>query len=95
MIKHECDLCNGKGNCTKYSGNHKCKPSTKDWFADGVYGENLNFIPVDTMCRKGSIFGNEYIALTQKDIDRIKNGEIIHIPGEYGTFIGFIEGEFK
>lgn len=30
------------------------------------------------------------ICLTSDDIERIKNGEILHIPGEYGTFIGLV-----
>ena len=45
----------------------------------------------DRMCRKSNIFGNDYVGITLDDIERIKNGEILHISGEYGTFIGFVE----
>lgn len=45
------------------------------------------------MCRKSSIWGNEFIGLTDDDIERLKNGEVIHIAGEYGTFIGFVKKE--
>lgn len=89
-----CDLYTN-GSCTKWRKNGKAKPSTRDWLIRDEYDEPMNFIPVERMCRKGSIFGNEYIGLTQNDIVRLKNGEIIHIPGEYGTFIGFIAEEVK
>lgn len=85
-----CDLYEN-GHCTKWRNNGKAEPSTRDWFAEYA-DDDMNFISVDRMCRKGSIFGNDYIGLTQTDIERLRNGEVIHIPGEYGTFIGFIEG---
>ena len=83
-------------NCDVYNTAHKsgkCVPSSRDWFQRGKYEEPLEFIPVDKMCRHQSPFGNEFIGLTQEDINRLKNGEVIHISGEYGTFIGFIEKE--
>lgn len=89
-----CDLYINK-SCTKYRKNGKCEPSTRDWLNRSEYDEPMNFIPVEHMCRESSIFGNEFIGLTQSDIDRIKNGEVIHIPGEYGTFIGFISEEVE
>lgn len=84
-----CDLYKNE-SCTKWRKNGKCEPSTRDWLIRTEYDEPMNFVPVDRMCRKSSIFGNEFIGLTENDIERIKNGEVIHIPGEYGTFIGFI-----
>lgn len=90
------DLCIGcdlysNGYCQKFRKNSKADPSDRSWFIRQDYEEPLNFISVDKMCRKSSIFGNEYIGLTQKDIERLKNGEVIHIAGEYGTFIGFVD----
>lgn len=82
-----CELYNN-GSCTKYRKNGKAEPSTRDWLTRDE--DDMSFIPVERMCRNGSIFGNNYIGLTQTDIERIQSGEIIHIPGEYGTFIGFI-----
>lgn len=87
---YECDLY-VNGHCTKYGKNRACKPSTKDWLDDGSDYEDREFISVDQMCRKSSIFGNDYVGITQNDIDRLKNGEVIHISGEYGIFIGFID----
>lgn len=85
-----CDLYK-KGHCTKWRENGECKPSTRNWLTRDQYEGDMSFISVDRMCRNSSIFGNEFIGLTQTDIERIQSGEIIHIPGEYGTFIGFIE----
>lgn len=87
-----CDLYEN-GHCTKWRKNGKAEPSTRDWLTRDQYEGEMSFIPVERMCREGSIFGNEYIGLTQTDIERIQSGEIIHIPGEYGTFIGFIKEE--
>ena len=84
-----CDLYENR-SCRKFRKNGACNPSTRNWLIREDYDEPMEFISVDRMCRKSSIFGNEYIGLTQSDIDRLKNGEVIHIPGEYGTFIGFI-----
>jgi hypothetical protein len=91
MAKNEvcngCDLYTGE-SCRKWRENGKCQPSDIKWFIDD-YGA-IDFIAMNRMCRKSSIFGNDYIGLTQNDIDRLKNGEVIHIGGEYGTFIGFL-----
>ena len=97
MANKKCEGCDlyVNGFCTKLLKNGKCEPSTRDWLIRDQYDEPMNFISVDEMCRKESIFGNEYIGLTQENIDRLKNGEVIHIPGEYGTFIGFITKEEK
>ena len=94
-MNNKCEGCElyENGYCTKRRKNGTANPSTRDWLSRDKYDEPLNFISVERMCCQSSIFGNEYIGLTQSDIDRIKNGEIIHIPGEYGTFIGFINGD--
>lgn len=85
------EKCNGcdlytDGHCTKVRKNGACNPSSRDWLDD-----EAEFIPVDRMCRYASIFGNDYIGLTMDDIERLKNGEILHLYGEYGTFIGLAE----
>lgn len=84
-----CDLYKN-GHCMKYRLNGAAKPSDADWL-DSVTENEGEFIPINRMCRKGSIFGNTYIGLTLEDIERLKKGEIIHIPGEYGIFIGLNE----
>ena len=87
-----CDLYKN-GHCTKWRNNGEAKPSTRDWLETyNKHDKEAGFISVDRMCRKGSIFGNFYIGLTRTDIERIQAGEIIHIPDEYGMFIGFVEG---
>lgn len=89
------DICNGcdlyvDGHCIKFRKNGKCNPSNRDWM-DSIEKNGGEFISVDKMCRKGSIFGNTFVGLTLEDIERIKSGEIVHIPNEYGTFIGLME----
>ena len=91
---NSCDLYKD-GHCTKFRKNGKCEPSTSEWLIRDEYDTPMEYIPTDKMCRYGSIFGNDYIGLSQNDIDRIKNGEVIYISGEYGIFIGFITDEEK
>lgn len=78
------------GNCVKYRKNGKAEPSTREWLYEDLDISEFEFISEYRMRRKSSIFGNKYICLTSDDIERIKNGEILHIPGEYGTFIGLV-----
>lgn len=90
------DICiNGDlykdGYCTKYQKDGKCQTLGRDYL-DSIEQLNGSFITVDQMCRKCSIFGNFFVGLTLEDIERIKNGEIVHIPDEYGIFIG-LKGE--
>lgn len=87
-----CDLYEN-GSCRKFRKNGRCEISTRKWLIREKYDEPMNFISVERMCRMQSIFGNEFIGLSTSDIERLKNGEIIHIGGEYGTFIGFIDEE--
>lgn len=87
-----CELYIDK-RCIKWRKNGVCKPSTRDWLIRGKNDMPMEFIPVERICRKASIFGNKFVGLTQNDIDRLKNGEVIFIGGEYGTFIGFLPGE--
>ena len=94
MIKCEgCDLYEN-GHCRKFRENGKAEPSNRDWLDYLDYSE-VDYISEYRMCRKSSIFGNDYIGLTLDDIERIKNGEILHIPGEYGIFIGIIDKKEK
>lgn len=98
MKNEACQTCDLYVNehCTKYRKNGKCEPSTKDWLIPNPYYDPRNFISIDRMCRKSSIFGNEYIGLTQSDIDRLTNGEILAISvEEYEVFIGFIDQKEK
>ena len=85
-----CDLYINE-SCIKYRNckNGEAILSTNDMFTLVDNDKPHEFIPVERVCRKASIFGNLFVRLTQDDIDRLRNGEIIHIGGEYGTFISF------
>lgn len=81
----DCDLFDD-GYCTKFKLTGKCELGSREWLESE--GE---FIPIEKMCRESSMFGNYYIGLTKNDIERIQKGEVKHMPGEYGLFIGFID----
>jgi hypothetical protein len=92
----ENNVCQGcdfykNGHCIKFRENGKCNYSSRAWLDLVERNEDAQYISDNRMCRWGSIFGNSYIGLTQSDIDRLKNGEVIHISGEYGIFIGFVD----
>lgn len=92
-----CDLYKD-GHCTKYRANGAANPSSKEWFTENVSsGCHLDasdaFIPVNRVCRHSSIFGNYYFGITDEDIERLKNGEVMALVNEYGIFIGYVEEE--
>lgn len=84
-VQNGCTLLNSCGRCEKFDSRRKCRPSTRSWFDETIE----HFIPFDRVCEESSIFGNDYIMLTDDDLDRLKKGEIAHVSGEYGIFIGY------
>ena len=82
----ECQGCRFFENehCKKWRKNGKCDISSRKWF-----DEEFEFTVANRMCESSSIFGNYYIGVSQEDIDRLKSGEVIHIGGEYGIYIGY------
>lgn len=96
MTKPECDLYRN-GKCAKLLNTRKpeCQVSNREWLDSLEYYDDMaSFISVSDMCRRASIFGNDYIGLTIDDINRILNGEVLHISGEYGIFIGLLQKEY-
>lgn len=95
MKNDNCTGCEFYENehCTKYRSNGVCRPSTRKWLIPDEYDDQVEFIPVNRMCQKGSIFGNNYIGLSRADVDRILDGEIAYIIDEYGVFIGLLPDE--
>lgn len=86
-IYPDCPLLTKNKRCSKVDERCACKPSSHDWLDEPPD----EFMPANQMCAKSSIFGNNYICLTDADIERLKNGEIAHTRGEYGIFIGYKE----
>ena len=80
-----CDLyvC---GKCHKgvLNKNTLCKNfrSDKSWFTD-----KLKLCEVGEVCRRASIFGNAYYAITPEQIELLKQGKVLYDLDEYGTFI--------
>ena len=89
MENKNCEICGmyEDGKCTKFARDNvcgPCVPSTRKWLGDEIE----DYVPVDRMCERGSIFGNHYIGLSIEDVRRLLKGEIAHIAGEYGIFVG-------
>lgn len=86
-MSNECRGCDQYENqlCKKWGKPGKCDVPTKEWFDD-----TFDFVSLSRVCRASSLFGNFYLGITQKDIDRLKNGEVLHLGGEYGFFIHYI-----
>ena len=89
-----CDLY-VNGHCTKFRQNGKAESSTREWIYEDLDIAELEFISEYRICRKSNIFNNYYIGITLDDIERIKNGEILHMSGEYGVFIGLVDEKGK
>lgn len=89
----ECDArCGNKmDRCAKWGDKRmKCTPCTVDDFESNKLLE----CKMEEVCRKCSIFGNDYILLTDKDIEVLKSGKVLYLMDEYGTFLAY-GGETK
>ncbi len=75
-------------HCKKWEKEGKCDISSLGWFR-----EPFDFVEINRVCCEGSIFGNYHIGITDSDIERLKNGEVIHVADEYGIFIAFVHKE--
>ena len=80
----DCDLLKENGRCKKSENGMLCKNkcSNPSWFDD-----ELKVCEVDEVCRKNSIFGNDYFAITEEDIELLRQGKVLYSVDEYGTFI--------
>ena len=93
MEFHKCDFADER---TKYkNGSGYCEH--KGCFCNGngnMFSEKLSLSEVEKVekkdiCQKSSIWGNYYIALTDEQIEAIKNGEVFALlHEEYNIFIG-------
>ena len=97
-VNKKCDLYDD-GKCNEYNGlsrkKRKCETSTAEWFNEP---SEFNVININEMCRRRSIFGNDYFVITNKQIEQLKKGKVLCDIGEYGTFIlleDFAEGRRK
>lgn len=82
----ECDARCGQNmdHCAKWGNkNDKCKPMTIDDFCEG----ELTQCEMDQVCRRCSIFGNDFIIITDEDIEALKNGKVLYRIDEYGLFL--------
>lgn len=52
-------------------------------------GMQAEIIPSEDIEKNESRWGNEYASISEKDIDALRNGNVIHIfvNGEYSVFI--------
>ena len=88
----ECDCRCGKNmdRCSKWGdARHKCVPMTIDNFLE----ESLDRCEIDQVCRNCSIFGNDLIAITDEDIEALKQGKVLYKLDEYGLFLVYKKGE--
>lgn len=88
----ECDCLCGKNmdRCNKWGDvRRKCVPTTIGDFEEG----KLDQCEVDQVCRNCSIFGNDLIAITDADIEALKQGKVLYRLDEYGLFLVYKKGE--
>lgn len=88
----ECDCQCGENmdRCTKWGDQRtKCKPTTIDDFREGELAQ----CDMDQVCRKCSIWGNDFIVLTDEDIEALQNGKVLYRIDEYGMFLAYKKGE--
>lgn len=87
---NNCELFKN-GMCCKGLKVRKCE---QFFIKDLGRTEEQDFLPENKMCECESIFGGYGIALTDNDIERLKQGkEVIHLIDEYSFFIGYAGDE--
>lgn len=88
----ECDARCGENmdQCSKWGNkNDKCEPMTIDFFQEG----EIDQCEMEQVCRKCSLYGNDFIIITDEDIEALKNGKVLYWVDEYGTFLAYKKGE--
>lgn len=91
-MEQNCDLrCGENMDCCRKLGKkpRPCRPCTIDDFSSG----ELEQCDIEQVCRNESIFGNDLIALTNEDIEALKNGKVLYQINEYGLFLAYKKGE--
>ena len=89
------DKCRYKtkdGHCTKRRINGICRSSNLSWCEDPA-----KTIDIDRMCEYSSIFGNEYVYITEEQFQALSEGKALYIPvnDEYGCFIALKNEEVQ
>lgn len=83
----KCRYLDELGNCTKYKliGLRPCKQSNISWCDKPV-----NVIDASRMCEVSSPYGNEYVYITEAQMNELKENNVIQIDvndGEYSVFV--------
>ena len=89
-MKKNCEGCQfyERGKCQKFIKDGRCNPSSA---ADLEKG--FAVCDVTRMCENGSEYGNRYCGITDEDIEKLKNGDILYFVDEYGYFLGYVGAE--
>ena len=57
-----------------------------------AWPNKFNYVDPECVCKEASDFGNSYLVLQERDIERLKSGDVICLfNGEYCTFVAFQE----
>lgn len=63
----------------------------KQFWCDGngnlTCDEPFEVIEKREMCAKSSIFGNDYLQITEENIEDLRAGKVLYLGGEYGIFV--------
>lgn len=76
-------------HCSKWGNrNNKCEPVTLEAFR-----EEVDQCEMEQVCQNCSIYGNDFVLITDEDIEALKNGKVLYWIDEYGTFLAYKKGE--
>lgn len=79
-----------KNGCCK-GNNRPCRVTKED--IESWFDETLKPIDLLDVCRKQSVFGNNFFILTDKDIEALETGKVLFVRGEYGVFLKYEGGQ--
>lgn len=76
------------GKCIHFERRKYCKPSDETWFR---FAEPLHPTWVDRVCELEDPMQPRMYKITDKDIEALKNGQILHIVSPSPFFIAYME----
>ena len=70
--------------CHRFGRHKRCKPSDGSWFN---YAKPLHPLWADQICEMQNPLSSEFLAITEKDIEALREGRVLYCIGDAPIFI--------
>lgn len=88
-VQRKCEY-NKDGKCLRWGRLCNSLPVSRVSVSDNNFVYNyFRTCSVEDVCRVGSTYGNDFVYITDKDIEALKSGEVLFGGDEYGLFLKY------